>query len=88
MALDRYIETPRSAGRRAGDQVWWAARLVRDLGFPIVAALGLWSMLTGRVDRLTAAVQANTRAVVALACQLDPKTCGQTIRATVSEGTP
>jgi hypothetical protein len=69
------VDGPRAHGRRAYDKTWWWVRMVKEVGFPIVAAWWLASRLMPSLDALKAAVDRDTRVTAALICKLDPNDC-------------
>ncbi len=66
---------PKSMGRRKYDQTFWLIRVVKDVGFPIVAAWWIATRMLPAIDALQSAVERNTRLTQALVCKLEPSSC-------------
>lgn len=73
------VDGPKSLGRRKYDQTWWWVRVVKDVGFPIVAAWWIANRMLPAVEALQAAVERNTRLTQALVCKLEPNSCVQAL---------
>ncbi len=71
---------PTSKGRRKYDQTFWWVRVVKDVGFPIVAAWWVATRLLPAVEKLEQAQERNSAALAALICKLDPADCTRHLR--------
>jgi hypothetical protein len=68
---------PTSKGRRKYDQTFWWVRVVKDVGFPIVAAWWVATRLLPAIEKLEVAQEKNTAVMRALVCHLEPSACGR-----------
>ena len=69
------FDTPRSMGRRPQDKTIYWVRIVKEVGFPIVAAWWLAYRLLPAIETLTKKVDRDTRVTAALICKVDPADC-------------